>query len=123
MEAIFRLDGEDIAAGEGLIKRRGDLTIYVARFVWGLRTLAGPLAGVLRMEWGRFALFNFLGAATWVGLIVLLGYAFGHDFSSLVDFFEKADLAMMAGIAVLGFYFWRRNKKKKGAGREQLKAA
>lgn len=120
---IFHVDDEDIAAGEGLIKRRGDLTIYVARFIWGLRTLAGPLAGVLRMEWRRFALFNFLGAATWVGIVVLLGYAFGHEFSSLVDFFEKADLAMMVGIAVLGFYFWRRYKKKKAAGREQMKAA
>jgi membrane protein DedA with SNARE-associated domain len=75
------------------------------------------------MEWRRFALFNFLGAATWVSVIVLLGYAFGHEFSSLVDFFEKADLAMMAGIAALGFYLWRRYKKKKAAGHEQLKAA
>jgi membrane-associated protein len=119
---IFHVDDEDISAGEHLIKRRGDLTIYVARFIWGLRTLAGPLAGVLRMEWRRFALFNFLGAATWVGVIVLLGYAFGHEFSSLVEFFEKADLAMMVGIAVLGFYLWRRYKKKKAAGQEQLKA-
>src|SRR6185437_532358 len=112
---LFHVDDQDIAAGEHLIKRRGALTIYLARFIWGLRTLAGPLAGVLRMEWKRFALYNFLGAATWVSLIVLLGYAFGHEFNSLVDFFEKADIAMMVGIAVLGFYFWRRYKKKKAA--------
>ena len=112
---IFHVDDQDIAAGEHLIKRRGALTIYLARFIWGLRTLAGPLAGVLRMEWKRFVLNNFLGAATWVSLIVLLGYAFGHEFNSLVDFFEKADIAMMAGIAVLGFYLWRRYKKKKAA--------
>jgi len=112
---IFHVDDQDITAGEHLIKRRGAVTIYLARFIWGLRTLAGPLAGVLRMEWKRFALYNFLGAATWVSLIVLLGYAFGHEFNSLVDFFEKADIAMMVGIAVLGFYFWRRYKKKKAA--------
>jgi len=120
---IFHLDKEDIAAGERLIKRRGDLSIYIARFIWGVRTLAGPLAGVLRMEWRRFFLFNFLGASTWVGVIVLLGYAFGHEFDSLVEFFEKADIAMMVGIAVLGFYFWRRYKKKKVAGHRQPKAA
>lgn len=120
---IFHVDRQDIAAGERLIRRRGDLTIYFARFLWGLRTLAGPLAGVLRMEWRRFALFNFLGAATWVGVIVLLGYAFGHEFSSLLDFFEKADLAIMVGIAVLGIYFWRRYRKKKEKKGGHLKAA
>jgi membrane protein DedA with SNARE-associated domain len=113
---IFHVDNQDIAAGEHLIKRRGDLTIYIARFIWGLRTIAGPLAGVLRMDWRRFALFNFLGAATWVGFIVLLGYVFGHEFSSLPDFFEKADIAIMVGVAVLGIYFWRRYKKKKASG-------
>jgi len=75
------------------------------------------------MEWSRFALFNFLGAATWVSCIVLLGYAFGHEFSSLVDFFEKADIAMMVGITVLGIYFWRRYKKKKAKSQGHFKAA
>lgn len=47
---IFHVDNQDIAAGEHLIKRRGDLTIYIARFIWGLRTIAGPRAGVLRLQ-------------------------------------------------------------------------
>jgi membrane-associated protein len=110
---FFHVDKEDIAAGEQLIRRRGGISIYFARFIWGLRTLAGPLAGVLRMEWRRFALFNFLGAASWVGCIVAIGYAFGHEFGSLLDFFEKADIAMMATIAGLGIYLWRRYKKRK----------
>ena len=120
---IFGIDDKDMAAGERLIERHGNVTIYFARFIWGLRTLAGPLAGILHMEWRRFALFNFLGAVTWVSFIVLLGYAFGHEFNSLLGFFEKADIAIMVAVAVAGIYFWRRYKKNKVSGKEHLKAA
>src|SRR5581483_7553461 len=122
---LFHVDDEDIAAGEDLIRRRGALTIFFARYIFGLRTIAGPLAGVLRMDWKRFVFWNALGAASWVSAMVLIGYAFGHAFNSLLDFFEKADLAIMAGIIGFGIYFWRRYKKRKGkehAGKKAPKA-
>ncbi|HEU5450570.1 MAG TPA: DedA family protein [Terriglobales bacterium] len=109
---LLHVNDEDIAAGEDLLHRRGDITIFFARFIWGMRMLAGPLAGVLRMEWRRFALFNFLGACVWVSAIAGAGYAFGSQFESLEHFFKKADIAIMVGVAVLGIYLWRRHKKK-----------
>jgi len=46
--------------GEEMFARYGSATIFFARFIFGLRVFAGPLAGVLRMRWRAFALFNFL---------------------------------------------------------------
>jgi membrane protein DedA with SNARE-associated domain len=113
LQHFFHLDDADVTAGEDLIARRGAETIFFARFIFGLRTVAGPLAGVLRMKWKRFAFFNFMGAAAWVSFIVLLGYAFGHGFSTLFDFFEKANIALTVVVTGLGIYFWRRYKRKK----------
>ena len=110
---LLHVTDDDIAAGEDLLHRRGDVTIFFARFLWGMRMLAGPLAGVLRMEWRRFALFNFLGAAVWVSVIAGAGYLFGSQFSTLEHFFRKADLAIMAGVIAAGIYFWRRYKRKR----------
>lgn len=109
---LLHVNDDDIRAGEELLHDKGGRTIFFARYIWGMRMLAGPLAGVLRMHWRRFAVFNFLGAATWVATIALVGYAFGSQFENLLSFFKKADIAIMAGVMAIGIYLWRRHKKR-----------
>ena len=110
---FFHVGAEGIASAERLIARYGAVAIFFARFVTGARVVAGPLAGVLRMEWRRFVLFNFLGAAVWVSAIAGAGYLFGSQFESLEHFFRKADIAIMVAVLAAGIYFWRRYKKKR----------
>jgi len=66
---VFRVPAATLERGEKLFGRYGSFTVLFARFVFGMRVIAGPLAGVLRMAWQRFALFNLLGAALWVTVI------------------------------------------------------
>ena len=112
MKKILRLDDEDERAAKDLIRRRGGSTIFFARFIFGLRTVAGPLAGMLGMEWKRFLLFNFLGAATWATSVCLIGYAFASQFNTLLSYFETAGWALAAGLFTLGYVLWRRHKKQ-----------
>lgn len=111
MKKLFHLSDVDIDAATHLIRRRGAETVFFARYVFGLRTIAGPLAGILGMEWKRFLLFNFLGAITWVTIIGLCGWAFASEFQSLLDYFEKASWAISGGVFVIGYLLWRRYKK------------
>src|SRR5215470_20419027 len=96
---LFRISPEIIAKGEELFKRRGAQTVFLARFIFGMRIIAGPLAGVLRMPWRRFLLFNFLGAAVWVTVISLVGYFFGSQWDTLVDVLGKTNAAI--GVAAV----------------------
>ena len=112
MKKIFHLDEEDIGAAKDQIRRHGGLTVFWARYIFGLRAIAGPLAGVLGMEWKRFFVFNVLGAATWVTSMAFIGYAFANQFSSLLDYFENGSWAITAGLFGLGYFVWRRQKKK-----------
>lgn len=111
MKKVFRMDDEDIGAAKDQIRRHGGLTVFWARYIFGLRTIAGPLAGVLGMEWKRFFIFNVLGAVTWVTAISLTGYAFANEFSSLMEYFEKASWALAAGLFTIGYLIWRKQKK------------
>ena len=70
------------------------------------------------MDWKRFALWNALGAISWVSAMVVMGYAFGHAFDTLLGFFEKADLAIMGAIIGVGIYSWKQYKKKRAANRK-----
>jgi membrane-associated protein len=59
-------------------ERYGGKTIIIARFVPIVRTFAPFVAGVGRMTYARFMMFNVTGALLWVGLLVPAGYFFGN---------------------------------------------
>lgn len=52
----------------------GALTIVFGRFVVGARVAVAPLAGAHRVNFGRFLLFDALGAMLWAALFVVAGY-------------------------------------------------
>ncbi|HLH06670.1 MAG TPA: DedA family protein [Terriglobales bacterium] len=109
---LLRLDDTDLKAAKTLIRRRGGRTIFFSRFIFGLRTIAGPLAGSLGMEWRDFFLYNLMGGATWVVAISLSGFAFANEFNTLLGYIEKASWGIAGGLLLFGYLMWRRQKKR-----------
>ena len=110
-QKTLRIRPQVIARGEELFARYGAATIFVARFIAGMRIIAGPLAGVLRMPWRKFLLFNFLGAVLWVSVIASVGYLFGKHWERLVDLVQDANLAVAIVVVILAALFWWRHRK------------
>jgi membrane-associated protein len=112
---FFRVQDKHIAAGEALLEKYGPLAIFFARFVTGARVIAGPLAGILRMDWRRFALFNFLGAVTWVSVIAGIAFAFGSQLDRLLAFMREANWVILVVIAaaILFWIVYRRRRATK----------
>src|ERR1700746_2877659 len=110
--STFRIKPETIPRGERLFDKYGAVTIFFARFIFGLRVIAGPLAGVLNMPWKRFALFNFLGAMLWVSVIAGVGYKFGKHWDQLVDYIKNLNIgiAIAAALAILLVCLWHRRR-------------
>lgn len=101
---------EDMAAAADQIQRHGGITVFSARFIFGLRTIAGPVAGALGMDWRRFLLANALGAATWVTCIAVIGYEFAPGFRTLLGYFAKASWLVSGSLFLAGYFYWRRKK-------------
>jgi membrane-associated protein len=101
-----------ITRAEGLIERYGSFAIFIARFIAGMRIIAGPLAGVLHMSWRKFALFNFLGAAVWVTVVSSIGYFFGRHWDELARIMKGFNLAVLLAVALLAAFFWWRQRRK-----------
>lgn len=106
---LFHIEDSSIQRGERLFEKFGNPTIFFARFVFGLRIIAGPLAGVLKMDWKRFALFNFLGASAWVTVISLIGYKFGKHWNHLVRFVGRTNLVFFVIALLVGGWVLRRH--------------
>jgi membrane protein DedA with SNARE-associated domain len=111
---IFRISSATIERGERLFDEYGAVTIFFARFIFGLRVIAGPLAGVLRMPWKRFALFNFLGAVLWVSVISAIGYKFGKHWDQLVSYIKDLNvgIAIAAGVTIFFIWLWHRKSSR-----------
>lgn len=108
---IFRIRREVLARGERMFARYGAVTVFFARFVFGLRIVAGPMAGVLRMPWRRFVLFNVLGAALWVSVISGAGYLFGRHWTQLLRNLQRFNIAIAIVAVVVAAWLWWRNRR------------
>jgi len=109
-QKTLRIPQSHIDKGERIFAQYGAATIFFARFIFGLRVIAGPLAGVLRMPWKKFAIFNVLGATLWVLVISAIGYKFGKHWDQLIDFVRRMNLVVgiAALIVLLAVWLWRR---------------
>ena len=60
-------------------EKYGNKTIVLARFVPIVRTFAPTVAGVGKMEYKKFLLYNIAGGIGWVCSMTLVGYSLGRS--------------------------------------------
>jgi membrane protein DedA with SNARE-associated domain/rhodanese-related sulfurtransferase len=85
-------------------RRRGTMLLF-AKFVPGLSTLAPPVAGQNGMEFGPFLLYDGIGSALWVGVLLACGRFFGDLLKrdpSLLDWAGRFSGALLI-LGVAGF--------------------
>lgn len=68
---------ERLTRAEGFFARHGGKAVFMARFVTGFRTFGALVAGISRMRWRTFFIYNALGGAVWATAAVLVGYFLG----------------------------------------------
>ena len=71
------LNKEHLHRAHAFYETYGGLTIILARFMPIVRTFAPFVAGIGRMSYPRFALYNVVGGAVWVAAFLLAGWWFG----------------------------------------------
>src|SRR5581483_852386 len=63
---------------ERFFERHGSKTVFIARFFAVLRVTAAWLAGISRMPWWRFLLWNAAGGIVWAVVVGLIAYEVGR---------------------------------------------
>ena len=115
-----RLDEGKLKVAQYLFLRHGGKIVFFGRFVAILRTFAAFLAGVNRLPWPRFVLFNALGGVVWAILFGLGGFFLGVAFETYA---RPVGLTAL-GCAVIGaFVASRFISRRAEALREKAEAA
>lgn len=104
---------ENLMKAEEFYERHGGKTIMLARFIPVVRTFAPIVAGIGRMSYGKFLLYNIVGGGAWVFGLVGAGYWLG----SRVENVDRYILPIVGLIIVLsvapGVYHMLRNPARR----------
>ncbi|HET8579118.1 MAG TPA: DedA family protein [Methylomirabilota bacterium] len=115
---------ERLDSMRAFVARRGPLAVFLARFIPGVRFMAGPLAGSLGLHFGPFFVANVLGAMIYVPVAVGLGYAVGYGLGEYVERLRRlvgdVERALLVGVllgavVVLGWRTLRTLRDRKQA--------
>jgi membrane protein DedA with SNARE-associated domain len=90
-----------LAAFDGFFDRHGAQTVFIARFVTGLRVFGALLAGTSDLSWGRFLLYNSTGAIASATIFGSAGYLLAYSWTTLERWIGRSGLALLAAIAVI----------------------
>jgi membrane protein DedA with SNARE-associated domain len=81
--------------------RHGAKTVFIARFVTGLRVFGALLAGTSGLPWRTFLFYNAAGAIVWSTAVAIVGYALGQSWETLERLIGRAGLVALAVVAAL----------------------
>jgi membrane protein DedA with SNARE-associated domain len=82
-------------------ERHGAQTVFIARFVTGLRVVCAILAGASGMKWGAFLLYNATGAVVWATTFGLVGYSLAYSWHTLERWIGRSGLIALAAIVAI----------------------
>jgi membrane protein DedA with SNARE-associated domain len=109
-----------------LVDKFGTLSIFIVKYIYGLRIASCVFYGVGKMKVWRFLILTIASCAAWVAVLSGVGYFFSDTISKFIGDFEDIGkyLLIIVIVGVAGFYLVERlwlSKKVEEADPERLK--
>ena len=80
---------------EDFYARYGGMALVLGRFFPIIRTFAPIFAGVVRLSFKKFIIFNLLGSVAWVSSFTMLGFFLGKRYPQLNDYLQYIILGLI----------------------------
>jgi len=95
-------------------EKHGGKTLVLGRFLPIIRTFAPILAGVIKVEFKTFMLFNVIGGALWIFSLSLIGYFLGNQFPNIKHYVEYIVLGfiLITTVIVIRTYIAHRKEQR-----------
>lgn len=93
-------------------KYGGNVTLILARFLPVIRTFAPIISGVIKIDFFKFMVFNFIGAVAWIVSLTSIGFFLVQIFPGITDYMGYIFIALiiLTALPILRLIF-RKSKK------------
>jgi membrane protein DedA with SNARE-associated domain len=108
---VRRYSEKALPPAERFFDKHGPKAVFFGRFIAFLRVTSAWLAGISRMTWWRFLLWNAAGGILWATGVSLLAYQFGKAAADAVSTYGLYAVVVIAviGLALyLGLRYWKK---------------
>lgn len=92
-------------------RRYGMMAFIVGRFLPIVRTFVPILAGIVKIEFTKFFIYNFAGAVIWVTSMIMAGHWIGNTFPFITDHLDLVIVGMILLSSIPVVLSWIRHKK------------
>ena len=111
-EDSFLFRKKHLIATKDFYDTHGGKTLILGRFLPIIRTFAPILAGVIKVDFKIFMMYNVIGAVAWIGSIASIAYFLGKQFPAIENYigYIVIGLIVITTIPVLMTYLKSRKK-------------
>ena len=103
---------KDLDMADRWFKNHGEIIIFIARLLPGVRTFIAFPAGMARMNMTRFIAYTFIGSFIWCWALGYIGMKAGENWEQLSVYFHQSHYVIIAsGLAFVGWYIWHHFKQ------------
>ncbi len=116
----------DMERADSWFETRGEITIFIARMIPGVRGFISIPAGIARMNVIKFSIFTFLGAFPWTLGLAWGGWALGENYEDIRHVTKPFDVPIIVTVlALVSWFVWKRVRelRAEGAERQAMEAA
>lgn len=110
----FLLNQEHLKNTEKWFSKKGELTIFIGRFIPVVRHLISIPAGIGKMNIKKFLVYTILGAGIWNLLLTYIGFILGNNWEKIQHYSDYLSWGVVIVFVIIGAYFLQReiNKRK-----------
>ncbi len=84
-EDTFFFKKKYLKAAEEYYRKQGAFALIMGRFIPIVRTFAPIIAGIVKLDFKKFAIYNISGAFLWITSLTLLGFFLGRSFEKEIN--------------------------------------
>lgn len=113
-----------LKSAEEYYHKQGAFALIMGRFIPIVRTFAPIVAGVIKLDYRRFAFYNIAGAIIWISSLTLLGFFLGRKFEKEINdylLFIIIGFIVITAIPLVWTYLKKRVAESKSKEEEEEK--
>jgi membrane protein DedA with SNARE-associated domain len=110
------LDHRDLQVTERFFARRGELAIFISRFIPVIRHLISIPAGIGRMNVVTFSAYTVVGAGLWNAFLAVVGFHLRQHWELVMRYSRVVDIVVLLILIVLLALFVYRHLMRRNEG-------
>ena len=117
----FFLDKAKLDQIKRFFLKYGGISIFVGRFLPGLKHFITFPAGIVKMSITRFIVYSMLSSMIWCSVILYIGYSIGENEDLIRDYMHKFNMVILVIVVLLlTYYIFQAWKRKYGYNSDNI---